>query len=239
MGRFGISLVATLLLAAVASAQESGDRLDAVLSKIEQRMKSVESIYVEDCTRIDTDRTGTKVWKGELRFLKPNLFAISLVQVQDRRIYEMMISTGTYLYEYRPQFKKLVKHELPPIDAAAIDSNLLSLALCRSAAEARKRYEMKITKDDPNAVYIELTPKAMEDKREFSKAELVLDAKRLSPQRLRFEQPNGNTVEWRLPHFDTESKLEKRHFRPPPVPEGWETVEVPLPKDPPPRRPGQ
>src|SRR5262249_28811019 len=151
MRPFGISLLAALLLTAAATAQppalDPNDRLDAILMKIEKQMKSVESILAEDCVRIDTDKAGSKSWRGELRFLTPNLFAIRLVQEQDRRHYELMISTGKYLYEYRPQFKKLVVHELPPIDAAAVDSNLLALALCKSAAEVKQRYEMKIIKD--------------------------------------------------------------------------------------------
>ncbi len=242
MGRFGISLLASFLLSAAAAAQppalDPNDRLDNILMKIETRMKAVDSIFVEDCVRIDTDRAGLKSWRGELRFLKPNLFAIRLVQEQDHKHYELIISTGKYLYEYRPQFKKLVVHELPPVDATAVNNNLLALALCKSAADVKRRYDLKITKDAPDAVYIELTPKLPEDKREFTRAELVLDAQRLTPRRLRFEQPNGNAVEWRLPNFDTERKLDKSHFRPPAAPEGWETIEDPLPKDPPPRRPG-
>src|SRR5262245_32271323 len=94
MSRCFISLFATLLLAASASAQppalDPKDRLDSILMKLEERMKSVDSIYIENCERIDTDRSGTKVWKGELRFLKPNLFAIYLKQQQDPKIYELM-----------------------------------------------------------------------------------------------------------------------------------------------------
>src|SRR5262245_32060127 len=237
MSRCVTSLLAMLLFAAAVSAQppalDPNDRLDRILKTLEDRMKSVDSIYVENCERIDTDRSGTKAWKGELRFLKPNLFAIYLKQQQDPKIYELMISTGKYLYEYRPQFKKIVVHELPAVDAAAIKHQLFSLALCKSAAEVKQRYQMKIAKADANAVYIELTSKLLEDKREFTTAEFVLDAQKLTPQRLRFEKPNGSTVEWRLSSFETDRNLNKSHFRPAPAPEGWETIEVPLPKDPP------
>src|SRR5262245_24797457 len=249
MCRFGASLAAALLLVVIASAQseprarlapiDPAAQLNYVLTKIEERMKGADSILVQDCTRIDTDVRGVKkTWKGELRFLKPNLFAIRMEQQEDRRMVEMMISTGKYLYEYRPQFKKLMIHELPPIPAGGLDHNALALALGKSAAEAKQRYDMRITKEKPDSVYIELVPKQVEDKREFTKAELVLAVPSLTPKRLWFAQPSGNTVEWLLPNFDTQRKLTKDHFRPGPAPEGWETVQVPLEQNQPPRRPG-
>ncbi len=249
MSRLFAALAIALLFAAAVLAQpaprplDPTNRVDWILIKIEERMKSADSILIEDCVRIDTDRAGSKTWKGELRFLKPNLFALRMVQQQDPRIFELMISTGKQLYEYRPQFRKLVIHELPPVAIGAFDKNILALALGTGAAGAKERYEFTITKDvsaaNPDAVYLDVAPKSIEDKREFARAQLVLDARAMTPRRLWFEQPNGNTVEWRLPNFDTERKLTKAHFQPGPLPDGWEKVEIPLAQDPPPRRPGQ
>jgi TIGR03009 family protein len=250
MSRFGTSILALLVFAAALHAQQEprarqpdpnpAAQLNTVLSRIEERMRSTESILVQDCVRVDTDVRGVKkTWKGELRFLKPNLFAIRMEQQEDRRMVEMMISTGKYLYEYRPQFKKLMIHELPPVDAVALSNHgMIGLALGKSAASARERYDLRITKAKADAIYIEVAPKSGDDKREFTRAELVLGVPSFAPKRLWFEQPSGGTVEWTLPKFDTQTKLTKDHFRPGPAPEGWETVQVPLEQNQPPRRPG-
>src|SRR5262249_2263390 len=87
------------------------DRLDALLLKWEQAMTSVESILVSKCVRTDKDKTGTKTYEGEARYLKPNFAALRLIQQQNPSIYELFVCTSQAVYEYRPQSKKLIIHE--------------------------------------------------------------------------------------------------------------------------------
>lgn len=216
------------------------NRLDQLLLLWEQRMKNVESIHVVNCTRIDKEKSGAvKTWRGEARYLKPNYAAIRLEQEEDRQFVEMMISTGTYLYEYRPQFKKLVIHDLPPPRHGQFDSNLLTFLFGMSAAEAKQRYELTLTKDidetNKHYIYIEVLPRFPEDKKEFTRAQLVLFASTMLPRRLWFEQPNGNQIQWDLPNMDTETRLRPSDFQAPPPPPGWETQRIHLPQQTPAR----
>lgn len=208
------------------------NRLDSLLMQWEQRMKGVDSILVKDCVRTDKDKATVKTWKGEARYLKPNLAALRLVQQEDSKFYELMISTGNFLYEYRPQFKKRMIHQLPPAQNGNFDNNLLSFLFGMNAIDAKRRYELTLAKDigpeNPHYIYIDVKPRFEADKREFTRAQLVLFQATMLPRRLWFEHPNGSEVMWDLPNMDTTVKLKPSDFTPPEAPEGWENVRVPL-----------
>src|SRR5437764_12725615 len=77
------------------------NRLDALLMRWESEMKNVGSVHVKKLQRIDKE-AGNKpprVMEGEARFLKPNLAALSIKQVDDPRFYELMVCTGQFMYE--------------------------------------------------------------------------------------------------------------------------------------------
>jgi TIGR03009 family protein len=206
---------------------DPNSHLDSYLMRWENEMKGVNSIVVKDCVRTDKERGQIKVWKGEARYLKPNLAALRLVLQEDPKLFELVVSTGTNLYEYRPQYKKLVIHELPPAKIGAFDNNLLSFLFGMSAMDAKKRYDLTLTRDispeNPNYIYIGVTPKYVEDKREFVQAQLVLFSATMLPRRLWFRQPTDTEVTWDLPNMDTRIQLHVGDFIPPPAPQGWET----------------
>ncbi len=236
MSKFALSFVGFMLLAPVVCAQPPkdpapNDRLDALLMKWEKVMMSVESLAVAKCTRTEKDKTGTKVYEGEIRFLKPNLFSLHMVQRQNPNIYERFVSTGNFLYDYRPQSKKLVIHELDPFKAGNLNKGFQQFLVGMSAADAKKNFELKITKDvtaeNQHYIYLEITPRLAANMREFSRAQLVLWANTMLPRRLWLEQPNGNEITWDLPHVDTETKLRPVDFTPPPAPADWEQQKAP------------
>ncbi len=205
---------------------DPNSHLDSYLMRWESEMKGVTSIVVEDCVRTDKDKTGIKTWKGEARYLKPNYAALRLIQQQDPNIYELMVSTGTHLYEFRPQYKKLVIHELPPAKFGAFDNNLLSFLFGMSAMDAKRRYELSLTRDlgpdNPYYIYIGIKPRYVEDRKEFVDAQMVLYSSTMLPRRLWFRQPNDTEVTWDLPNMDTKRQLHVSDFAPPPAPKEWE-----------------
>jgi len=205
---------------------DPNSHLDSYLMRWENEMKGVTSIVVPDCVRTDKERGEIKTWKGEARYLKPNFAALRLIQQQDPKIYELLISTGTNLYEYRPQTQKLVIHELPPAKFGAFDNNLLSFLFGMSAMDAKRRYDMTLSRDigpdNPHYIYIGITPRYVEDKKEFVRAELVLYSATMLPRRLWFQQPNDTQVTWDLPNMDTKTQLHVSDFTPPDAPRGWE-----------------
>lgn len=210
---------------------DPNNRLDVLLMQWEKRMEGVDSVLVADCKRTDKVKSDTKVMKGEARYLKPSLAALRLIQVDNPQIYELIISTGNYLYEYRPQFKKRVIHELPPNRAGAFDKNLLSFLFGMGAIDAKRRYDLTLRKDlsaeNQHYIYISIKPKFAEDKREFTQAEVVLFAQTMLPRRLWYETPNGSEVTWDLPNMDTTMKLKATDFTPPDKPAGWEDQKYP------------
>jgi TIGR03009 family protein len=213
------------------------NRLDALLMRWESEMKSVPSVYVKKLQRTDKETGSQKprVMEGEARYLKPNLAALRLVQVDDPRFYELMVCTGQFMYEFRPQFKKLVIHEMES-RVSGFDNNLLSFLFGMSAAEAKRRYELTLAKDitdqNPHWVYIDIKPRFEADKREFTRAQLVLFAQNMLPRRLWFEHPNSSEVTWDLKEVDTSVELKPMDFRPPDAPKGWDTQRIPLERAP-------
>src|SRR5262245_52864032 len=208
-------------------------------------MKIIPSIHVKKIQRTDKEPAANakpRVMEGEARYLKPNLAALRLVQVDEPRFYELMVCTGQFLYEYRPQFKKLVVHELPQ-KASGFDNNLLSFLFGMNAADAKRRYELTLSKDvseqNPHWIYIDIVPRFEADEREFTRAQLVLSARDMLPRRLWFEHPNHSEVTWDLKEMDTAVELKPMDFRPPDAPKGWDMQRVPLEQAPAPGNDGR
>jgi len=213
------------------------NRLDALLMRWESEMKAIPSVYVKKLQRTDKEVGSQKprLMEGEARYLKPNLAALRLVQVDDPRFYELMVCTGQFMYEFRPQFKKLVVHEMEN-RVSGFDNNLLSFLFGMSAADSKRRYELTLAKDineqNPHWIYIDIKPRFEADKREFTRAQLVLFARDMLPRRLWFEHPNQSEVTWDLKEVDTSVELKPMDFRPPEAPKGWDTQRIPLERAP-------
>ena len=206
--------------------------IDARLIKWEEAFRGVGSIVVKPLYRTDKLKKGETHWEGEARYLKPNLAALRLIQKEDPKIYELVISTGNFVYEYRPEFKRLVVHEVDPRNGN-FDNNLLSFLFGMTAAEAKARYELTLSKENADYIYIDILPRHEADKREFTRAQIVFFAATTLPRRLWFEKPNGDQVTWDLPEMDTKVRLAPTDFRPPQAPPGWETIKEPLNPAPP------
>jgi TIGR03009 family protein len=200
------------------------NRLDALLLQWEQRMKSVESIWAKDLVRTEKEKTGeVRVLKGEARYLKPNLAALRMIREDNPALYELYISTGQFLYDYRPKSRKLYIH---PLQGGQFQNNFLSFLFGINAIDAKQRYELTLTKENKDFIYIKISPRFDAEKREFAQAQLVLQAGSMLPRRLWFEHPNGMEVTWDIPIMDTAQKLTPKDFVAPAAPAGWETVRV-------------
>jgi TIGR03009 family protein len=205
------------------------NRLDALLVQWEQRMTGVDSIVCK-CSREEKSKASgfKKVYEGEARYLKPNYVALRMLQKDNPQIYELYICNSKFLYEYRPQTKTLRIHDVAP-EQANFQNNFLSFLFGMNAADAKRRYDLSLTKEDKNYIYIDIKPRFDADKREFARAQMVLFAKDLLPARVWFELPNGDETTWNVADIDTKVKLKESHFMAPPAPQGWSTERVPLP----------
>src|SRR5262245_16774265 len=161
-------------------------------------------------------------------------------------IYEKILSSGNFVYQWNPAGKVINVFELPPGQKA--DDNLLSFLFGMKAEEAKQRYDLKLVKEDQWWTYIEVIPKRAEDKVDFQRARLVFSTSTFLPRQVWLEQPNGNEVTWDLPKIAPNVQLNATLFAPPTqAPAGWNLVKMPRadaaprPDAPPPRviRPNQ
>src|SRR5262249_32257012 len=108
---------------------------------------------------------------------------------------EKFICTGTFLYQFLPAQKEIRRYELPrPKPGQVADDNFLTFLFGMKADEARKRYDLTLTKEDKWYIYIEVKPRFAADRADFARARLVLNRDSYLPRQLWFEHGNGNEV---------------------------------------------
>lgn len=207
------------------------NELDAMLLRWEKEMTAVQALAAQ-CIRTETDKVlqlsgkpEIKVFEGTAQYMKPNLAMLSMQKKDNPQVFEKYLCTGTFLYEYRPNAKLIVVHEMPPPKPGQVaDDNFLSFMFGMKAVEAKRRYEMKLVGKDQNYVYLEIVPRFQEDKAEFQLARLVLSTQTFLPRQLWFKQPNDNEVKWDIPRIDGAARIDRRDFAQPTVPPGWNMV---------------
>jgi TIGR03009 family protein len=201
------------------------NRLDALLLQWQQRMGDVQVLEAQ-CIRTTFDKTfqSTDVYEGVAKYKRPNLAMLELHKKGRPETFEKYLCSGTALYEYVPAQKVIRVHELPaPKPGQVADDNFLSFLFGMKAEEARRRYELKLVKEDQWYVYVEILPRFPADKVDFHKAQLVLLNNSFLPRRLWFEQPTGNEITWDIPKVETGSgaRVAPADFALPTPPPGW------------------
>jgi TIGR03009 family protein len=237
--RYGwLTLAGLLVLAPGLRAQQGAPtpaptRLDVLLQSWADRMQSVQVIEAQ-CTRTTLDKTyqNSDVFEGTAKYMKPNLALLDMKKKNRPEVYERYLCTGTFLYEYAPQNRVIRIHELPtPKPGQVADDNFLSFLFGMKAEEAKRRYDLRLVKEDQWYVYIEVLPRFQADKSDFQKARLVLLNNSFLPRQLWFEQPNGNEITWDIPKIESGAGargVARSDFAPPTAPPaGWTFQRVP------------
>lgn len=221
-------------------------RLKQILVELAVRNKNRQSVMAQQVTRTEKTKTETRVYEGEIRFLKPDYAALRMIRKENQEDYELLVWQGKKLYEYRPHAKKLVIHS----DLGQIDFFVpsfsgrqvpivgpLSFLFGLDMDELVSRVELAVTKDvsesNPHYIYIQMRPRSESDKHQFTQAQVVLYSKSLLPRRVWYQGPNGDEIKWDFPTIDDKVKLRPVDFTPPKPPVGWETIhQPPLPAEP-------
>lgn len=193
--------------------------LDRHLLNWEEKMKGIESIWAKLDRQEKTKDNTTRLLKGEARYLKPNYAALQMIRQDNPNLYEMYICSGQYFYEYRPQTKEIWYRKLEATEMQ-FQNNFLSFLFGMNAVDAKRRYDLKLDKEDENYIYISIQPRFEADLLEFKRAQMVLLTKTLLPRRLWFEHVNGNEITWDVTSMDTTTKLKPADFVAP-QPQGW------------------
>ncbi len=246
MRRYGLVLATLVLANLPASAQQAqqtpatppaaadNKALDEHLNKWEAAMKRVETLGAQ-LTRIDKDPVYEHVQKltGTAYYMRagngPTAQNLALLQMTvdgQKEPKEKFICTGTYIYQFLPEQKEIRYYKLPKPEPgqAAEDNNLLSLLFGMKAEDAKRRYELKLSNEDANYIYVYITPRSAADKADFQNARLVLNKSNYLPRQLWFEHANRSTVLWDIPNLQVGMALDRRVFDAPQAPPGWKLV---------------
>lgn len=207
--------------------------LDEHLGKWEKAMKGIETLGAQ-LTRIDKNPNFDKVEKltGAAYYMRvgtgtaaQNLALLEMKLDGQKEFKEKFICTGTYIYAYAPEQKEIRYYELPkPQPGQVADDNLMSLLFGMKADEARRRYELKLSKEDANYIYVEIAPRADRDRSDFQRARLVLSKTNYLPRQLWFEHPDRSEVLWDIPNLQVGMAMNRRAFDEPQTPPGWKKV---------------
>jgi TIGR03009 family protein len=223
------------------------NKLDALLLKWEEKMKGVETLYAT-VRRTKLDYTypekaivdgkpvfvpSKEIFEGTAKYMKPNLARIELYRKDKPTVYEKYIFTPTFVYEFNPGSKEIRAHEVPPAKPGQMaDDNLLSFLLGMKAAEAKKRYDLRLAPEDQYYYYVEVFPRLQDDKAQFEKAQLALVQTTMLPRQVVLFEPatkgKGNQVTWDIPTMELGARLNRSEFEAPKLPgPDWRLVRAP------------
>jgi TIGR03009 family protein len=212
--------------------------LDKFLLRWEQEMKNVDTLAAQ-LSRVEENKTfqTVDVFVGTARYMKPNLASLEMQKKDKPDQTQKFVCSGQMLYEYAPAQKEIRAHPLPaPKPGQVSDDNFLSFLFGMKAEEAKRRYDIKVAKEDQWYVYLDVLPRFDADKADFQRARLVLNKDTFMPRQLWFEQPNKDTVTWDIPKIETKVPLKREEFLVPAVPQGWTMKQVSRASDMPPPR---
>lgn len=213
----------------------NAERLNQLLLRWENRMQTVQSL-AGDIERKTVDKSfgTTEIFVGYMeqgtgfRYLRPNLAFLELRKQNKPEVFEKYISTGVFLYEYVPQTKTVRVHDLPQTPGQA-GNDFLSFLFGMKAEEAKKRYDLRLSKEDQYWIYIDIFPKTDADRAEFQQARLVLSSTTLLPRQLWFRGPgvNGNEITWDIPRIQVNANVARTDFAVPALEKGWTLQRMP------------
>ncbi len=107
------------------------------------------------------------------------------------------------------------------------DDNFLGMFGLR-ADEAKRRYSLRMLKEDKYYVYIEVIPRFRRDQEEFVQARIVLNKSNFMPRQLFYRQPDNTETLWDIPPetLRVNEKLDQRLFDAPATPTGWKFEKI-------------
>jgi TIGR03009 family protein len=226
------------------STTASDAKLDGYLKRWETEMRKVQTLSAL-LSRIDKDKvfSTTRKFNGWAQYMKSgsgttamNKAVLELKADGKTEVAEKLVCTGTYLYQFMPAQKEIRAYELPrPKPGQVADDNFLGFLFGMKADDARKKYNLKLAKEDKWYIYVDITPRNQADKVDFSRARLVLNRDTFLPRQLWFEHANGNEVTWDIPRLQSGVVLDARAFDAPRPPKDWKLVPVRISATPPPR----
>jgi TIGR03009 family protein len=143
---------------------------------------------------------------GQIKYVAPDkgVYKVETLKVfnprtnqwsQANELAEHFVCDGKSVFQYRSQEKTLVEYPLPPqARGIAAAEGTPIFVFSAKAEQLKQRYFLRIT-TPPNAagqVWIEVHPRTQRDAASFSKMEIILAEKTMTPQALQIYQPGAD-----------------------------------------------
>jgi TIGR03009 family protein len=191
---------------------------------------------------------------GELKYVKPDKGRFQIDKLehftpgatpQDPPTYvakpgeygEKWVCDGKSVYEYKFDLKKLVCYEIPKeMQGKAIVDGPLPFLFGAKEKQLLARYDMKVTEENDNQVWLDAWPLRREDAANYQHVEVILSKPRMLPTAIQVYMPNGKT---RMVYMFKPATVNNAlgsiidWFEQPRTPFGWEKVIERAPEPPP------
>jgi TIGR03009 family protein len=103
---------------------------------------------------------------------------------------ERWLCDGKIIYAIKDSDKSYEKHEIPPQQRGKnIMDGPLPFLFGMKAEEAKKRYTLRLVKQEKGTIWIEAIPRRPQDAANWKKATVIIDAKTFLPKAVRLEEP--------------------------------------------------
>lgn len=186
-------------------------KLDGHLLQWEKRMTGVMNFRAEfSLNRKEAVFQQPREYTGEVLCMKPNLAILRLENTKNKVDYEAYVCNGKSVFEYNGLSKTITEIKLPA-NAGASDNLMLDFLAGMKAADAKKRFQIALFKEDPNYVYLDIKPLLGKDKTEFEQLRLALYGPGVQapyvpymPAQVLMVKPNGDSESWKFTKLETD-----------------------------------
>ena len=170
--------------------------LDQVLQAWEQhslRVKTFECKFTRwDYDPVFGDPNKPKhVDQGKIKYAAPDKGSF---EIEGERA-EKWVCDGQWVHEFNHAKKQLIQHQLPPeLRGKAIPDGPLPFLFGARAAELKQRYFLRVIQPPAGRkgeIWLEAYPKYAPDAANFSRAELILTVRNMTPFGMDIYSPNG------------------------------------------------
>jgi TIGR03009 family protein len=232
----GLTLMILLLAGAVLARQPAAAppadnaALDHYLVSWEKSMESISTLFAQlKRTEKDTTLDTKQIFVGKAYFKRTGKGAneVNKAYVQmslegKEEIAEKFICTGSYTYQFLPAEKKIEYFEVPrPKPGQESEDNFLTFPFRMKAERAKKRYDLRLNKEDQKHVYLDVLPRTREDKEDFVRAQVVLSKETFLPCQLWFVSANRSETIWNIGPLQKNVVLNERIFDAPRKSDEW------------------
>jgi hypothetical protein len=209
-----------------ASRQErDANPADRWLLRWEHELKRRKTFRVHyQCVERDKPSDESQRYSGTALILFPDLARLEVRRLGDPSVYRKFLRTGRTLYEYLPARKEIRTRAAPAAGEWLQEGDCLPLfAFGGRPADLRRRYDVRLIKEDQYYAYLDLTPRRAG---KLKAARVVLD-KEIGLPRQVWAEYSTREVTCDLPDWWGDVTLDRQEFDDPVVPPGWKITPEP------------